>query len=132
MISICRSFAPWRSSASTAPRTSWSTIASLNREAMMAMRRSRASTSPCKVRMLSMVKGSRSIHVLGHFQAKGRQAVHLLRRAQHAHVAHAEVAQYLRANAVGAEHLRAACGVGSVQRAIRGAHGLGDFERALV
>ena len=34
----------WRSSASTAPRTRFSTIASLKREAMTAMRRSRAMT----------------------------------------------------------------------------------------
>src|SRR6185503_7391089 len=99
-ISICLSAAPCRLSASTAPRISCSTMKSLKRAATIAKRSSRHCRSPSMVLMLS-------IHVLHHFQIEARQTVHLFRRRQHAHARHAEIAQDLCADAVGAQHLRA-------------------------
>src|SRR5512139_1962118 len=133
MISICFSLAPWRSSVSTSPRTSESTMKSLKREATMAKRRSRATRSPLMVRMLSMpgCPSARFVDVFGHFEPEGREAVHLLRRAQHAHPGDAEVAQDLGADAVGAQHLRAARLAGR-DGAVARTHRLGDLERALV
>src|SRR5688572_13362149 len=99
-ISICLSPAPWRLSASTAPRINWSTMKSLKRAARIAKRSSRHCKSPSMLLMLS-------IHVLHHFEIEAGQTVHLLRRRQNAHSRHAEVTQDLRADAVRAQHLRA-------------------------
>src|ERR1700734_4015335 len=45
-----------------------------------------------------------AIHVLGHFEVEGRQTLELLRRAQHPHALQPQVLQYLRADAIGAQH----------------------------
>src|SRR5687767_10613760 len=91
---------------STAPRISCSTMKSLKRAARMANRSSRTCRSPSRVLMESMGReySGLSIHVLDHFQAEARQAVHLLRGRQHTHPRYAQIAKDLRADAIGAQH----------------------------
>src|SRR5688572_13956515 len=124
-ISICLSPAPWRLSESTAPRISWSTMKSLKRAARIAKRSSRHCRSPSMTLMLS-------IHVLHDFEVEARQAVHLLRRRQHAHPRYAEVAQDLRADAIRTQHLRARMRRRLHRIATDALHGVHQIARRLV
>src|SRR5918994_3827434 len=124
-ISICLSAAPWRLSASTAPRINCSTMKSLKRAARIAKRSSRHCRSLSTVLMLS-------IHVLHHFEVEARQAVHLLRRRQYAHPRDAEVAQNLCADAVRAQYVRTRLRRRRHRFAAEALHGVHEVVRRLV
>src|SRR5712671_4285263 len=108
-ISICFSEAPCRFNASSAPRISGSTTKSLKRAATKAKRKSRASNSPsiifdcslgtdlsshaaqAQVRSIEPSCSIAAIDVLGHFEVEGREALKLLRSAQHPHALQPEI-----------------------------------------
>src|SRR5688572_16525621 len=125
--------APRATSASTAPATRRSTTSSLKRDATSAMRRSPTRRSPSTMRIASTPRvyqaRPRSLLVTGDLEAERGDAEQLARRRQHAHAGDAEVAQDLRADAVGAQH-RARRRIRAVLVRARADDVLGSFLRS--